>query len=219
MRCAKVRTLLDDHVDGLLPADRSGAVRAHLDSCSACDQEFELLRGATAPLSAWGDLAPPPGCFERILARIEALPPEMHMPAATPAQPSLRFLRGGARWLVTSGAVAAAVLVAAIAVERAGDGDATKSPQGRAERPIPVAAGVGTVGTGTVGTGTVGTGTVGTGTGLKPGEIALTRTRFRVTERLERRDGLRRRRERGRPEIPGVLSIPVSAGPLGAGPR
>ena len=199
MRCSKVRTLLDDHADGILPADRSSRVRAHLDTCTDCEQELELLRSVKAPLSAWGDLAPPPGCFDRILQRIEALPPEMHVTATQPAQPSLRFPRGGARWHVTSGAAAAAVLVAAVALDRAGDTDITKPTRERVVRTSPAMAGVPGM--------------------LKPGEIPLTRTRFANTNELEQRDGLRRRRQRSRPDLPAALSIPVSADPLGAGSR
>jgi len=201
MRCSKVRSLLDDHVDGVLPAERSSRLRAHLDACPDCDQEHELLRAATAPLSAWGDLQPPADCFARILERIEALPPEMHVPASQPAGPSLRFLRGGARWLVTSGAAAAAVLIAAVALERAGDVDTPRPVRDRVVRPTVAGAGV------------------GLGLGLKPGEIPLTRTRFAITEDLEQSDGLRRRSERARPDLPPDLSVPVSADPLGAGSR
>ena len=199
MRCSKVRSLLDDHVDGVLPAERSSQVRAHLDACPDCEQEHELLRAATAPLSAWGDLQPPADCFARILERIEALPPEVHVPASQPAGPSLHFLRGGARWLVTSGAAAAAVLIAAVALERAGDVDAPRPARDRVVRPDVVGAGV--------------------GSRLKPGEIPLTRARFAITDDLEQSDGLRRRNERSRPELPPDLSVPVSADPLGAGSR
>jgi anti-sigma factor RsiW len=205
MRCSTVRTLLDDHVNGVLPSDRSSQVRAHLDICPECEQELELLRDITAPLSAWGDLEPPAGCFERIVERIDALPPEMHIPAAQPAPTSLRFLRGGARRLVTSGAVAAAVLVAAIALDRAGDSDGTRTAPERHARALPAMAGV--------------PGVAGASRRLKPGEIALTRTRFAVTEDLEQRDGLRRRRSRDRRAAPSDLAVPVSADALGAGPR
>jgi len=194
MRCSTVRTLLDDHVDGVLPPDRSEQVRLHLDACPECEDELELLRAATAPLDAWGDLEPPIGCFDRILERIEALPPEMHVPASPP---TLRFLRGGARWLVTSGVAAAAVLAAAVALDRAGD---TGVPQ---ERPAFAEGGVSRAGV----------------PGLRPGEIPLMHTGFAITEDLEQRDGLRRRRSPAPPDLPADLAAPVGYETFGGVPR
>jgi anti-sigma factor RsiW len=196
MRCSTVRTLLDDHASGVLPAERSSQVRAHLDACSDCEQELELLRAVTAPLSAWGDLEPPAGCFDRILERIEALPPEMHVPAPPPPRPALRVLQGGTRWLLTSAAAAAAVFVAAATLD--GGSEAPQHDQRIRMKPV-AGASVNAM--------------------LKDGEIPLTRvhTRFAITDDLEQRDGLRRRRER-RDASPD-LAVPVSADPLGAGPR
>ena len=208
MRCSTVLSLLDDHFDGLLPAERSAEIRTHLDGCADCDAEAEALRCVTAPLSAWGDLEPPAGCFDRILERIEALPAEAHVPAPPPPPPvpqgfaGLRLLRGGARWFVTSGAAAAAVLLAAAAVERAGDLE--PPPRDRAIRVQPNTANVGPQ-----------------LDGLKPGEIPLTRTRFFVTDDMEENDGLRRTPDAGAfpPGVPADLAVPVSSDPFGASPR
>jgi len=206
MRCSMVRSLLDDHLDGLLPPERSNEIRAHLDSCASCDAEAELVRCVTAPLSAWGDLEPPAGCFDRILARIDALPVEMQLPAPPPppaltASISLRRLRGGARWFMTSGAAAAAVLLAAAAVERAGDLDDPGRTRDRTARTAPVIANVLPL--------------------LKHGEIPLTPTGIFVTDDLEHRDGLRRRRDPGvfRDEPVMELAVPVRHDPFGASPR
>ena len=204
MRCSKVLTLLDDYAGGILPADRAGQVREHLEVCPECEQQLVLVREVTAPiLSAWGDLEPPVGCFERIMERIEALPPEMHIPAARSEQPSVRFLRGGARWHVTSSAAAAAVLVAAIVLDRAADTDATRTAPERPARVAPLTAAVGGA--------------------LKPGEMPLTRARFAITDDLEQLDGLRRRGSRdARERVSGdsrPFAVPVSADPLGVGPR
>ncbi len=207
MRCSTVCSLLDDHLDGILPPERSTEIRAHLDSCATCDAEAELGRCVTAPLSAWGDLEPPAGCFERILDRIEALPPEMHVPAPPPPADTgfgpFRHLRGGARWFMTSGAAAAAVLLLAAAVERAGD-------LGAPERP----------GRGLSHSASVGSMFTTRGSLLKPGEIALSRTGILVTNDMEERDGLRRRRaSRAAPTGDTGLAVPVSADPFGASPR
>jgi len=205
MRCSTVRSLLDDHLDGLLPAERSIEIRTHLDSCAACDEEAELVRCVTAPLSAWGDLEPPAGCFDRILERIEALPPEMHVPAPPAPAPagfgSLRRLRGGARWFLTSGAAAAAVLLAAAAVEHAAD---FGGPDRVRDRTMNASAAMAALG-----------GPMGFG------EIALSGTRFLVTDDLEQRDGLRRRpRADVLPDGPALEpAVPARNDPFGASPR
>ncbi len=215
MRCSTVCSLLDDHLDGILPAEQSNAIRGHLDTCPTCDTEAELSRCVTAPLSAWGDLEPPAGCFESILARIDALPPKMHVPAPPPpaedlaAYGPLRHVRGGARWFMTSGAAAAAVLLAAAAVERAGD---LVAPD-RTGRHRPVAAQVGSL-------------------GMRAGELPLTFTGIFVSDDMEQRDGLLRRwaaRASGAPgafrggsaldSTRGAVAAPVSADPFGASPR
>ena len=41
MRCRLVLRLIDDHVDGLLPARRSERVRAHLEACPDCHAEAD----------------------------------------------------------------------------------------------------------------------------------------------------------------------------------
>lgn len=209
MRCSTVFSLLDDHLDGLLPTERSNEIRAHLDSCADCDAEAESLRCVTTPLSAWGDLDPPAGCFDRILERIDALPAEAHVPIPIPPPPPpaperlapLLRLRGGARWFVTSGAAAAAVLLAAAAVERAGDIETQDRSRDRTVRVQPNFAEL--------------------TTRLKPGEIPFTRTRLFVTEDMEESDGLRRTPDAGvfPAGVPADLAVPVSSDPFGASPR
>ncbi len=197
MRCSKVLKLLDDHVHGLLPAERAAAVRTHLDACAGCDEEAEILRTATAPLTAWGDLEPPPGCFDAILARIEALPPELRVPAPA-ARPRLRVLQGGARRLLTAGAVAAAVLVTAGFLELDGAGTAA-APVGAnvLAKSRPAAS--------------------ESGASLKSGEVAA----FRVTGDYQQRDRLLRRRATRTPspfDTP-APAVPVSFDGLGVQAR
>ncbi len=115
MRCSRVRKLIDDHVSGLLPVRRNEQVRAHVDSCTTCGDEAQAVRAVTEALPAYGDVPVPIGVFDRILERIETLPPDAFQPAPTP--PALRVLRTGARWAAASGLAAAAVLAAASTVE------------------------------------------------------------------------------------------------------
>jgi anti-sigma factor RsiW len=196
MRCSTVLSLLDDHLDGLLPPARSEELRAHLDACADCDAEAEALRCVTAPLSAWVDLEPPAGCFDRILERIAALPAEAHVPVPPPPAPvkfaGLQRLRGGARWFVTSGAAAAAVLLAAAAVERAGDLDDPGRNRDRSSR-------------------------IETSTP----DVSFARTRLFVTDDMEARDGLLRTPALGAfpPGPASDFAVPATADPFGASPR
>ncbi len=53
MTCNDIRKLLDDFVDGNLPAEEAARVRAHVDGCAECARErvaLESLRAATAAL-------------------------------------------------------------------------------------------------------------------------------------------------------------------------
>jgi len=107
MRCKTVLRLTDDHVDGLLPARSAEQVRQHLDACADCREETEAARAASTSLAAWGDLEPPPACFESILARIEHLPADAHLRGRRRRLVSFRH----AQWLATSGLAAAAAIL------------------------------------------------------------------------------------------------------------
>ncbi len=198
--CKRTQKLLDDHVDGLLRTADSEGVRAHLEQCTPCDTEAAALRAATASLSVWGDLEPPPDCFEGILARIEALPPDLLESA--PHSPALRLLRGGGRWVATSSVAAAAVVFLALSVTTPTEHDAPA----RTRHTNPVAAGL----LSSTGPG-LGLRTNGLRTnGLRTGEVRA----YRVDDFL-RNDGLRRGRTRN--ELP---VSPASFGDaLGAGAR
>lgn len=111
--CSRVRLLVDDQVDGLLPVGDAENVRDHLDLCADCRQIAEAARAASMSLAAWGDVEPPPSCFDGILAKIRALPPEA---LARPALVSAAGRRREAlrRWAGPSMAAAAAVIAAVI---------------------------------------------------------------------------------------------------------
>jgi len=107
--CASVLRRIDDHVDGLLPAEEAERVRDHLDRCGDCRETALAAKAASTSLAAWGDLDPPGDCFDRILSKIDALPPAaLERPAFVAARrPSaLRTLRG---WAPTAAAAAAVV--------------------------------------------------------------------------------------------------------------
>jgi anti-sigma-K factor RskA len=114
MRCDRVQELLDDHVDGLLPAEDAESVRDHLDACRECRETAVAARAASTSLASWGDHEPPPCCFDQILAKIDALPPgalSRPAPARAARRPARRF-----SWRVPALAAAAAA-VAVVAIE------------------------------------------------------------------------------------------------------
>lgn len=52
MNCEMARNLMQDELDGLLPVERSEALRAHLSSCASCAAEFKALRAIDAVLAS-----------------------------------------------------------------------------------------------------------------------------------------------------------------------
>lgn len=124
MRCKKVLERLDDHVDGLLAAPEAEAIRGHLDVCTECRETSLALSAATASLSSWNDAELPSDCFDKILARIDSLPPEaLAHPAPRgffnrlPRFESIRAAR--IRWMATSGMAAAAAVLSAVLLSQA----------------------------------------------------------------------------------------------------
>ena len=134
MRCKKVLVRLDDHVDGLLPAPQAEAIRDHLDLCDECRETAFALKAASASLSIWDDADMPDGCFDKILARIDALPADA---LARPPRRNLlplmpRFDAADVaryRRVATGGLAAAAAVLGALVVTR------TESPAARRGRP------------------------------------------------------------------------------------
>jgi len=130
MRCKTVSRLIDDHVDGLLPAGKAERVRAHLERCEACHADSEAARAASTSLAAWGDLEPPSGCFDAILESIEHLPPEAL--DRGPRRPAGLLLSGRTvQWLATGGLAAAAAVMAGVGLEMS-----REAPVRRVVRPV-----------------------------------------------------------------------------------
>lgn len=195
MNCKKVSKLLDDHLDGLLAAPVSERIRAHLGDCPACEADAGHSRAAMESMESWGDLEPPAGCFDRILGRIEALPPDALTPAPVPL--GLRIVRSRvARWVATSGAAAAAALLIGVSMtglESSDNPRRTRTEFSAPRRHSPIAR----------------------KPGLLPGEEALTLSLFSEAD-YERRDGLLRRRVTDPIEGP---SVPVAVDALEMSPK
>lgn len=115
MRCSKVTRMIDDHADGLLPADLAVSVRDHVERCAECRDLAIGAKVASDSLARWETADPADGpsaeCFDRILARIDALPVTATERAAVRERPVLRLLR---RWAMPAGIAAAAAFVIGI---------------------------------------------------------------------------------------------------------
>jgi len=134
MRCKKVLVQLDDHVDGLLPAPQAEAIRDHLDLCGECRETAFAMKASSASLSIWDDADMPDGCFDKILARIDALPADaLSRPPRRSLLPLMpRFDAADVaryRRVATGGLAAAAAVLGALVVTR------TESPAVRRARP------------------------------------------------------------------------------------
>jgi anti-sigma factor RsiW len=114
MRCSRVKTRIDEHADGLLPAGEAEAVRDHLEACGACRDLAFAAKAASASLRQWGDLEPPADGFAKLMARIEALPPDaMRAPAPVLQLRPQSFYE---KWAMPAGVAAAAAVVAGFVV-------------------------------------------------------------------------------------------------------
>lgn len=113
MRCSKVIRLIDDHADGLLPADAAASVRDHIEACAACHDLAIGAKVASDSLARWETADPADGpsaaCFDGILSRIEALPVTAVDRPPARHRPVLRVLRRAA--LPAGLAAAAAFLI------------------------------------------------------------------------------------------------------------
>ena len=125
MRCKNVLARLDDHVDGLLPAPEAEAVRDHLDLCRDCRETSLALKAATTSLAGWNDAEPSAECFDKILARLEALPVEAFERAAAASAAAVRPTSvfesarvARFRRVATGGLAAAATVLGALVVSK-----------------------------------------------------------------------------------------------------
>jgi anti-sigma factor RsiW len=72
--------LLQDYVDGSLPARQVARLDAHLTSCTTCSAEAAAWRGVYARLADVGAFAPREGFADRVMAAVR-LPAQVHAPA------------------------------------------------------------------------------------------------------------------------------------------
>jgi len=79
MRCSSSRVLLDEFVDGTLPASKNALVAAHVATCAECAALLEELRVIDALLITPRKLEPAPNFTFKVMADVRALPrPHVH---------------------------------------------------------------------------------------------------------------------------------------------
>ncbi|MFW6080151.1 MAG: anti-sigma factor family protein, partial [Gemmatimonadota bacterium] len=84
-------TRLNDHADGLLPADDARAVEAHLAACDACRRRVERLRGLMDELrSLPREIAPPRDLRPPVPVPVPAPVPEPQPGPETRSRPRSR---------------------------------------------------------------------------------------------------------------------------------
>ena len=71
MHCRRVRRRLSAYQDGeLKPAERK-RIRAHLEGCPACRDQYEEMHQVWHTLGEMSEIQPTPGFYPRLLGRIE----------------------------------------------------------------------------------------------------------------------------------------------------
>ena len=71
MRCARVKGLLSDYIDGLLDAERATLVENHLAKCGKCRKELESLRTLIHELRSLESVMAPDDFLASIHSRLE----------------------------------------------------------------------------------------------------------------------------------------------------
>ena len=99
MNCNEVTRRLDDYLDGEMDTTTASALRAHLDACPDCREQFAPLLSAVEGLGALPELAAPEGLVEGVMVRLPERG-EAHLSTAQLA------------WLLAGVGAAAAALIA-----------------------------------------------------------------------------------------------------------
>lgn len=81
MRCVGVNEVLNDYIDGSLPAQERLAVEDHLTHCSSCTDDLELLTRTIALLGRVPEVEVPKGFRTALHQRLKQLPAPVRKPA------------------------------------------------------------------------------------------------------------------------------------------
>lgn len=101
MNCSRVRPLLEEYFEGVLPELSAAQVRSHLDTCPHCASELQQIQKIASALEAVPRVAPAADLLESISRRAAELP-----------APAARRTSVGWRWL----AVVASLFIAGLAL-------------------------------------------------------------------------------------------------------
>lgn len=112
MNCQNITTLLSDYTDGRLAPKMDGAVRRHLQSCSACHSEAESLKDTVQLLGRFENRRLSPGFEKSLFERLDRLEPTKAKTAPASSwwglsHSGLVSLHKPWRWAATAAALAA----------------------------------------------------------------------------------------------------------------
>ena len=113
MNCEEVRDLLDDYLDGSLPEQTAGEVRAHVETCAECSRELARLESLLADVKTLPrSIDPPAELWGRIEARLAPRSvARIPRPATAPPASLAKSARTRQPWLQLA---AAAVFLMAV---------------------------------------------------------------------------------------------------------
>lgn len=94
MDCSRVRPLLDEYFEGILPSHPAAEVRSHLSTCPHCAAELRQIEMISAALEAVPRVAPAADLLRSISLRTAELP-----------APAARRTASGWRWLAAVAAL------------------------------------------------------------------------------------------------------------------
>jgi len=99
MDCSRVRRLLEEHFEGVLPSNTAADVRSHLSTCPHCASELQQIQRIAVALEAVPRVAPAADLLQSISLRTAQLP-----------APATRRTSAGWRWLAVVAALSVTTL-------------------------------------------------------------------------------------------------------------
>ena len=113
MNCDEIRKLVDDYLDGALPAEEAARVRAHLDACAECTAELAALQSLRTATNALPDeIEPDSDLWQAIESSLDGAVQDVESGQARVIGLHLRGRK--ATWVVRTGLVAAAAALVVV---------------------------------------------------------------------------------------------------------
>lgn len=131
MRCSKARRYISEYVDGALEARKAAELERHLETCPACREVLDDLRGMKAAASDLETPEPGDEVWRKIRSRLTAPAPEPATAVRIPGRWSLGWASPALR---LAGAAALALILIGSGVYFGGRLGGTKAPRSLGDR-------------------------------------------------------------------------------------